>query len=481
MGASASALRYGTLPHWLKGGAVEKALRARTPPQLEGGKPQTLFLQTPLDHFASSPSKKWPLRYFIDSSCLKGDGPIFVNMGGEGGGGPSSCSSKDKEYGALHVSVEHRFFGESTPFHDMSTANLKYLTVEQNLADTAAVVQAMQAKFPRAGGKKRTVASFGGSYSGATAAWFRVVYPNVTDLSISESGVVNAILAMTSFDDAIRVALGNSSTGPSPECPQRLAAVTAALERAFAAGKASKDTVKKLYNATNLIGTTLGDSDFWYAVADGAAMSDQYGGKATLCKLLAKPYAPDAAPTDAALIANFAQLLEHHYGPAFVSGCFYDTNCISNTTYDPAETHGLNARSWRWVKCNELAFLQNAPATNSMRSKHLTIDVLEKQCDMAFPDQTWARRVDSFNAYFGGAKPGTGTANGGKRPSKIFFADYSDDPWARASVDAPAPDLPYCMETCNGCGHCGSGAPFNNTCDRQEASYLKKWLAEVKK
>jgi len=45
------------------------------------------------------------------------------------------------------------------------------------------------------------------------------------------------------------------------------------MERAFAAGEG--DGVKAAFNASNLIGTRLGDDDFWYAVADGVAMLDQ--------------------------------------------------------------------------------------------------------------------------------------------------------------------------------------------------------------
>ena len=43
--------------------------------------------------------------------------------------------------------------------------------------------------------------------------------------------------------------------------------------------------------------------------------------------------------------------------------------------------------------------------------------------------------------------------------SSIFYLDFSDDPWAEASVRrALGPGLPFCMTTCDGCGHCGAGA-----------------------
>ena len=79
-------------------------------------------------------------------------------------------------HSALAVSVEHRFYGASIPFNNRSVAMLKYLTVEQNLADTAAVVLHLQQSImaEQSSTAKRPVINFGGSYSGATSAWFRL-------------------------------------------------------------------------------------------------------------------------------------------------------------------------------------------------------------------------------------------------------------------------------------------------------------------
>ena len=161
----------------------------------------------------------------------------------------------------------------------MSNENLRFLTVEQNLADTAAIVEHVQTRF--GGGTRRVVLNFGGSYSGATAAWFREKYPNVTHAAFSSSGVVNAILDMTSFDDQVAKAI----SVPDAQCPKRLMASTHAMEALFAQGDG--DRIKRMYNAENLIGTKYGDPDFWYAAADGVAMTDQYGSKKKLCDHLA--------------------------------------------------------------------------------------------------------------------------------------------------------------------------------------------------
>ena len=43
-----------------------------------------------------------------------------------------------------------------------------------------------------------------------------------------------------------------------------------AIDRTFDLGSDEADSVKTLFNATNLIGTPLGDTDFMYAAAGGA-------------------------------------------------------------------------------------------------------------------------------------------------------------------------------------------------------------------
>lgn len=72
---------------------------------------------------------------------------------------------------------------------------------------------------------------------------------------------------------------------------------------------------------------------------------------------------------------------------------------------------------------------------------------------------------------------------------KVFYSDFSDDPWQRASVTYPvSSDQPYFLTQCNDCGHCMDfhapkpTDPENLTKSRTEFErYLKKWLSEAQK
>lgn len=113
--------------------------------------------------------------------------------------------------------------------------------------------------------------------------------------------------------------------------------------------------------------------------------------------------------------------------------------------------------------------------SGSLRHEQLSLDDLLDQCSFVFGKEiaTPDCHSERTNKNFGGATP-TG--------SKIIYLDYSDDPWNRASVQGPlGSEMPYCMTTCDGCGHCGAGVPKNLThCSDMEAAYVDKWISEAR-
>merc|ERR1712113_590975 len=105
-------------------------------------------------------------------------------------------------------------------------------------------------------------------------------------------------------------------------------------------------------------------------------MAIQYGGKKRLCDHVAIA----AGKTDDKIVRNYVSILNMLYGSQFVGGCFYDSNCFGSAELTAAAAEWPMERQWRFQKCNEMAFLQGAPATGSIRSRYLTMDVLYQQC-----------------------------------------------------------------------------------------------------
>ncbi len=101
-----------------------------------------------------------------------------------------------------------------------------------------------------------------------------------------------------------------------------------------------------------------------------------------------------------------------------------------------------------------------------------------KQCEEIFGKKMFPSSVQ-LNAKLGGDFP---------KASKVFYSDFSDDPWQRASVTGPVGDeQPYHLAMCDNCGHCLDLHQPNAATDpvplqegRQEFEiYLDKWLQEA--
>jgi len=78
-------------------------------------------------------------------------------------------------------------------FSDLSTKNLKYLTVEQVLADLETFINTISNdNEPILLNAKWVV--FGGSYSGSLAAWLRMKYPHLVHAAVSSSSPLMATI-----------------------------------------------------------------------------------------------------------------------------------------------------------------------------------------------------------------------------------------------------------------------------------------------
>lgn len=384
--------------------------------------------QTPLDY--SDPSKgTFAQRYWVDQShWAGGNAPFFVSVGGEGPCGPPGGWALElaAKHGAIVASVEHRFYGESLPAggpaEALSVANLQYLTVANALEDLNEAMDHIAAQYKVPAAAPRVI--IGGSYPGGLVGWHRVAFPNRTAFGLASSGVVNPVLEYTAFDEAVAQAVDS-------QCADVLRATTRAFEAAEA-NPSERQAARALFGSP----PDMSAPDFAYMLADSAAMAVQYGGKEALCTAM-KPSSDDAV-----LRQQFADFTNSRWGTAFGSNCFYDTECLKG---DP-EHWQPTSRSWRWQKCTEVAWLQTAPATGSLRSSVLTLQALLKQCADVFGAGNANPQVDAIRAAYGGDHPNT---------TYVFYSQGSDDPWRPAGVTRSiSATLQEDTAVCDGCGHC---------------------------
>lgn len=385
------------------------------------------FHQT-LDHFSPIDHRKFKQRYyeFLDYFQPK-DGPIFFKICGE-----SSCpgivndylSVLAKKFGAAVVSLEHRYYGKSSPFDSLTTQNLRFLSSKQAITDLAVFRQYYQESFNIKYNRSEAENPwfiFGVSYSGALSAWFRLKFPHLTCGSLASSAVVLAVYNFTDFDKQVGESAG-------AECKPVLQEITALVEEQL---QSDGKTVKDLFGAVML----ENDADFLYLLADAAAIAFQYGSPDVLCSPLI-----DAKKTGKNLVEAYANYVRNYYLGSFgASVRSYDQQHLKNTTV--SEDDG--DRLWWFQVCSEVAYFQVAPQNDSVRSSKIDTRYHLDLCRNTFGEGVYPD-VYLTNIYYGG----TGIAG-----SKIIFTNGSQDPWRHASKQKSSPDMPSYIVDCHNCGH----------------------------
>jgi hypothetical protein len=105
----------------------------------------------------------------------------------------------------------------------------------------------------------------------------------------------------------------------------------------------------------------------------------------------------------------------------------------------------VNSRSWRYQTCAQVSYFNTAPKTGSLRAQSVNLDYHLEQCAEIFGKKMFPSSVQ-MNLQYGGSFPAA---------KNVFYSDFSDDPWQRASVTyPPSPDQPYFLAQCDNCGHC---------------------------
>jgi len=166
----------------------------------------------------------------------------------------------------------------------------------------------------------------------------------------------------------------------------------------------------------------------------------------------------------------FADFSNSYWGTSFCAAGFYNTKQAA----DP-ERWEHNARSWRYQTCDQVSYFNTAPKSGSIRHESVNLDYHLNQCEEMFGKKMFPRSAE-INEKFGGEFPVA---------HKVFYTNFSDDPWQRASVDfSPSADQPYFLSKCDDCGHCmdlHASSPNDPLPIKQSRAefekYLAKWLS----
>ncbi|KAH0871726.1 hypothetical protein HID58_078748 [Brassica napus] len=360
-----------------------------------------LWFNQTLDHFSPYDHRKFGQRYYEYLDHLRvSDGPIFLMICGEGpcNGIPNDyLSVLAKKFEAGVVSLEHRYYGKSSPFNSLATENLKSGKVDNPWF------------------------FFGASYSGALSAWFRLKFPHLTCGSLASSAVVRAVYEYFEYDQQIGESVG-------PECKPVLQEINKLVELGL---KVNNKAMKALFNATELDV----DADFLYLIADAQVVAVQYGNPDKLCVPLV-----EAKKNGSDLVEAYAKYVREYCVEVFgLSSKTYSRKHLLDTRITPESADRL----WWFQTCTEVAYFQVAPANDSIRSHQINTEYHLDLCKSLFGKGVYPE-VDATNLYYGGDKIAA---------TKIVFTNGSQDPWRHASKQTSSPDLPSYIVNCHNCGH----------------------------
>ncbi|KAG9045421.1 hypothetical protein FS837_006331 [Tulasnella sp. UAMH 9824] len=433
-------------------------LRNPPPPASDGGNPlasQPHYFNQLIDH--TNPSRgTFKQRYFFTDEFWTHQGaPIVITTPGE-----QSANGFDTELtspaslqravmmtlGAAGVVLEHRYYGQSSPYTTLSKGNLKYLTVDQAIEDLTYFAE--HAKLPWT--KKATSShpdnvpwvNMGCSYPGVLSAYTQKKYPNKFAAAWASSAPVQAQGDFWQYFEPIE-------EGMPKNCSKDVAAVIKAVDQTLLYGsQAEKQTLKESFGLYN-----LRDDDFaqtlvypMYGWQSMQASSYAFSGEDPFfqfCDAI-ETYPDETIEMSAkgvgmpTALNNYAKFMKTYYAPgcgAGQGGACYSTYNYNSGMYKDWSVGNLWNRQWFWMVCNEFGWFQDGDPGNysSIVSSLVTVNYKLRECNHMFPNADGSAGNYHPNTY------GTNANHGGGwniRANNLFVVNGQFDPWRSASLSS---------------------------------------------
>jgi lysosomal Pro-X carboxypeptidase len=398
-----------------------------------------MYFNATIDHYAPS-SGKFGLRYYINSDSWRNtpSSPIFFYCGNEG---PIELFVNNTGYmtslagtlGALVVFAEHRYFGGSMPFGNLSYAtpgNLKYLSPHQALADFAELIQQLKFEYSQA-----PVVVWGGSYGGMLAAWMRMKFPHLVHGAIASSA---PILAFNDTVDPYRfneIVTYQFSVIGGAECPTIIRTAFQMLNDMMYNSSAYFE-LQNIFNTCEDIITPDDIQSIMYWLSNAftyMAMTDYSNSSSFLQPMPAYPVAV-ACDSIVTQVRNGGNDLTDPYlvFPAVISGANVYYNYTQNTSCNELNLEinsNLGDEGWDYLACTTM----NMPIGSTGVRDMFWDDPWDQSAVDSQCLQTWGvtTQVNYANLWYGTSRNQTYIL---RHASNILFSSGEYDPWRSGSV-----------------------------------------------
>ncbi|XP_019768322.1 putative serine protease K12H4.7 [Dendroctonus ponderosae] len=419
-----------------------------------------LYFEQRIDHFNPTDSRTYQQRYHLTENYYNESSTnhVFLMLGGEWEATSrwltyGTWIETAKHYGALLMYLEHRYYGQSQPFSDLSTENMQYLSSHQALADAAAFIEGMNDQY------NLTDANwivFGASYAGTLAAWLRHKYPHLVAGAMSSSAPLNAILDFNEYLEVVANGLGTHSQtcidNVKEAYDQLEELVTGCLEDEDAYNEldemfklcdsiqASEGNDKDLTTLFQILTDSIFAHVVQYHRRPSATISIN-----TICEIMVND---TAGATKLKRLAEVNALLLENAG----SNCrdFKYANLVagwSNTTIVASSM----MRQWVYQTCTEFGFFQTSTQDNPIFGTRFNITYFTDLCIDLFGEEfnetLSSIGIQTTNTRYGAANIAT---------SKIVYFHGSIDPWHVLGKLSTTDDVGDKVIIVEGVAHCAN-------------------------
>lgn len=154
-----------------------------------------------------------------------------------------------REVGGAVLLVEHRYWGNSTPYETQTTKNLQFLNLDQSVADFVHFARNVKLPFAEGGLSNVPDAPWiwsGGSYSGALGAWIESLAPGTFWATHASSGPVEAVYDYWQYYHPIQ-------QGMPKNCSEDYTAIIDHVDKILTHGnRRDQDALKRMFGLQEL-------------------------------------------------------------------------------------------------------------------------------------------------------------------------------------------------------------------------------------
>ncbi|KEY70524.1 hypothetical protein S7711_02687 [Stachybotrys chartarum IBT 7711] len=406
----------------------------------------------------------FPIRYWYNATSWAGPGsPVILMTPGEIAAEGYTGYLTDRAMTGVYANavggavllVEHRYYGDSTPYEVQSTRNLRYHTLDQAVADFVLMARKIKLPFDTSGQTNAPKAPWvwvGGSYSGALAAWIERLAPGTFWAYHGSSGPLEAIYDYWQYFYPIQ-------QGMPRNCSSDFEAIIDHVDRVFTHGSrkeklALKESfgVEELEHDDDAAQSISSPIWAWQSIQLNSGYSQFY----QMCDAIegvnltsSSSYSARGVGLNKAL-PNYAAWFKSSYIPGYCESYGYsdwsgtdNVQCWNTYNASMEVWHDWSARStfyrsWVWQTCNDPFFYYQTGAPKgkpTVFSRLVGPEYYQRQCELLFPREgifTYASNVGKtaadINAHTGGWFH--------TRTTRLITTNGEFDPWRSASVSS---------------------------------------------